>query len=428
MILSIFMAIFAINILVLVHELGHFIAGRRLGMEVEIFSIGFGPKIIGFKYKGIEYKLSLILIGGYVKFLGDECEEEKDIRTIPGGFFSVSPWARIIVCFAGGFCNILLAFILYTVIFYEGKQVPEDMQTTVIGWVAPGSVADKIGIIPGDKIVSINSERIKDWQGLLEGIALSVENNLILEINRDDEIIRKETILKPDPKIGIKRLGVLFKKTASVNKVIDNSPADIAGLLKGDKIVAVNNKKTYRFKSVIKAIRQNTGKKLKLTVVRNHETIDISIIPSIRNEKKYGTIGCEFVMPVILIYPKPWEQFWHDLSLMGKTLSSLVTRRVPVKAMSGPVGIVGLIGISAQMGFIPLISIIALISLNLGVINLLPIPVLDGGHILFTLIEVIRKKPLSFKTMARIQNVFITLLLTLFLYITYNDVLRWFIR
>jgi len=428
MILLIIIAILGINALVLVHELGHFIAGKRLGMTIEVFSIGFGPKLFGFKYKDIEYKLCMILIGGYVKFLGDEAAEEQDIRNIPGGFFAVNPWYRIIVCFAGGFCNILLAFVLYTIIFYEGKPIPRDMQNTVIGWVMPGSVADTIGIIPGDEIVSISNKPIKEWRQIIETIAFSEQDKLILEIKRNKELIIKQAVLGQDLKLGIRRLGILSKKSALIYKIKHNFPADKAGLLKGDEVIAINGRKIYQFKPLVKNVRQNIGKEIELTVVRANKILKIDVIPIIRQGKKYGTIGCGFTIPVVVVYPKPWEQLWHDLSMAGKTLFALVTRRVPVKAMSGPVGIIGLIGISARAGIIPFLSIIALISLNLGVINLLPIPVLDGGHILFTLIEIIRKKPLSFKTMAKVQNIFMTLLLMLFLYITYNDVLRWFIR
>lgn len=428
MILSIIIAILAINLLILVHELGHFIVAKRRGMKVEVFSIGFGPKIVGFKYKDTEYKLSLILIGGYVKFFGDELEEDKDPRKIPGGFFATSPWSRILVCFAGGFANILLAWVLYTVIFYQGKPVIEDFLNTVIGEVKTGSVASEIGIKPGDKIIGISGDPVKTWEGLVRRIAFSSKEEIMLDIERNGEIFTKRALMRPDPETGIRQLGVYSKETIIIGGVLEDSPAQKVGLLKDDQIIAINGNKVFRLEPLIETIRENEGKEITLTILRNGTKLDITAVPEKLEGREFAAIGFVPATRWTVIYTKPWEQFWHDLSLAGYTLAGLFTRRVPVRAMSGPIGIVGIIGISAQIGWIPLLSIIALISLNLGIINLLPIPVLDGGHIIFTLIEVMRRKPLSVRTIMKIQNVFVALLIMLFVYVTYNDILRWFVK
>ena len=425
MIISIIIAVLAINILVLVHELGHFIVAKRRGMRVEVFSIGFGPKIIGFKIGETEYKLSWILIGGYVKFFGDELEEGKDPKSVPGGFFTASPWTRILVCFAGGFANIILACLLYTIIFYQGKPVMQDYLNTIIGEVKPGSVASEIGLKPGDKIISVNGRSIKTWEELVLKIAFSSLKEIVLDIKRNGKIFVKKTIIRPDPKTGIRQLGIYSKETIIVGGVLDGSPAFEAGLLKDDQILAINETEVFRLEPLIKTIRENEGKKIILTILRDSSELNMSAVPVKMEGQEFAAIGFIPTTRLTVINPKPWEQFWHDLSLAGYTLAGLFTRRVPVKAMSGPIGIVGIIGISAKIGWIPLISIIALISLNLGIINLLPIPVLDGGHIVFTFIETIRKKPLSIKTIIKIQNVFVTLIIILFIYVSYNDILRW---
>lgn len=424
MLTSIIIAIFAINLLIIVHELGHFIVAKKRGLKVEAFAIGFGPKIFGFRFRDTEYRLNWALVGGYVKFFGDELTESQDPRSVPGGFYTTSPFTRILVCLAGGFSNILLAWLFYTVIFYHGKPVIEDFLNTVIGEVKDNSPAAKIGLLPGDRIVSINQEPINTWEELISGIALGRAQTLGLEIERSGKLFTYSVLVKPDPETGIRQLGVYSKETIIIGGIIENSPSHKAGLLKDDQIIAVNGTKVFRLEPLIKTIKENEGKEIKIAILRGSEELTISTIPVKQEEKDYATIGFIPSTRWKLIHPKPWEQFWHDLELAGYTLTGLFTRRVPLRAMSGPVGIIGIIGVSAQIGWIPLISILALISLNLGIINLLPIPVLDGGHIVFTLIEIIKKKPLSLKTITKIQNVFVFLLTTLFIYITYNDILR----
>lgn len=424
MALTIVIAVLAINVLVLVHELGHFLAGKLKGIEVEIFSIGFGPRVLGFKRKGTDYRLSLFLLGGYVKFRGDEPEEDNR-KDIPGGFYTAGPWTRIMVCTAGGVFNLLLAAVLYTVIFFCGKPVPLDALNTVVGAVEPGSAAASAGITPGDRISDINGKPVAGWEELVYAVAFSRGNDISVTIDRKGETIIKELRLIPDPATGVKMMGVYSKETVVVGKVLAGSPAQEAGLKVKDQISAINGEPVYRTLPLIETIRENEGKEITLTVARNGKMITIKAVPRKLGDKDYPAIGFVPVIRWTTIYPKPWAQFGKDLARTWRTLTGLVTRQIPLKAVSGPVGIIKIIGISLQAGIMYLAAIVALISLNLGIINLLPIPVLDGGHILFTLVEIARGKPVSLKIMERIQNVFIVLLILLFLYITFNDILRW---
>jgi len=418
MLITILIAILAINILVLVHELGHFIVAKLRGITVEIFSIGFGPRVLGFNWRGTEYRLSLLLFGGYVKFKGDELEDQN--RGIQGGFYTANPYSRILVCIAGGFFNVILAWVLYLVIFIQGKPVSEDFLNTIVGEVKEESIAQKIGILPGDKIIRINSKPVYTWEELVYSIAFSKTEEVTIELNRNGQMISKTTAMTPDPETGIRMLGVYSKETIMVEQVVAES-----GLKVGDNIIAVNGEKIFRLEPLIETIRDSEDKEITLTVIRDGQGLDIKAVPKKRQGEEYATIGFAPGTKWTIIYTKPWEQFWDDLVRTWRTLSGLITRNIPVKAISGPVGIIGIIGISLQVGWIPLLSIIALISLNLGIVNLLPIPVLDGGHIMFNLLEAIRKRPLSIKTIIRIQNVFTGLLVLLALYVTYNDILRW---
>lgn len=430
MIIPILVALIALSIMVLVHEWGHFIVAKKSGIVVEVFSIGMGPRLFGYKHKGTDYRLSLFPFGGYVKFLGDDMEKIDEEKNIPGGFFSASPWSRIAVCFAGGGLNIVFAFILYTVIFFVGKTVPYDYYSTSIGGVELDSASEIAGITLNDSILSVNGEPVDTWEKIIYACVFSKTDELLFEIDRDGEIFTKEIILPPDEDKGL-RFPDFYKKRDSivVAIVVEDSIAEEAGLEVNDQILEINNEKIFCLELLISTIRQNEGEEITLTVLRDDSEVEIKAIPKKELDSDYAAIGFAPVVNItewIKIYPKPWEQFKNDLIRTWQTLSGLVTRRIPVKQVSGPVGIVKLIGLSMLGGWGSLLAIVALISLNLGIINLLPIPVLDGGHILFNLVEVVRKKPLSVKMMIWIQNIFVGLLILIALYVTYNDILRFF--
>jgi len=418
--------ILGLDLLVFVHEFGHLVTAIARGMKVESFSIGMGPKIFGFARKGIEYKFSWILIGGYVKFAGDELDEKKDVRNIPGGFFSASPWSRILVSSAGGIFNIILACLLYTVVFYGGKSVPSDSLNTVIGEIVPNSAAVQAGLMPGDKIVKINHNTVNKWEEVVRNIAFSNTEKIQLKIERNGKILCKNAVIRSNPKIGIKQLGVYPKETIVIEKILKNSPAQKAGMTKGDEIISVNGQRIFRIKLLVETIRKSEGRRINFSILRAGKRLNIHLSPVRLNAKGPAIAGFIPGVPMIVIHPLPLKQFWHDLSLMGYTLKGLVTRKVRLKAMAGPIGIVTVIANSTHYGWDAFFGLIALISLNLGIINLLPIPILDGGHILFVLIEFIIGRPISIKAMVRIQNVFLVLLVILFLYISYNDILRFF--
>ncbi len=325
---------------------------------------------------------------------------------------------------AGGLCKIRLAWILYTVIFFGGKQVTADSLNTIIGEVQPGSTAEEIGLKPDDRIIKINDKKIATWEELVYAIALNERKELQVEVERQGEVFTVSSELKTDPKTGLRRLGVMPKDTIIVGGVLKDSPAEKSGLRKGDQIIAINGQRLYRIQALIKTIQDNEGQKVTLTVMRDGERILFSEVPAKLAGQEHAALGFLPTTKFTRVYPRPGEQFKRDILRTWRTLKGLFARRVPMKALSGPVGIIGLIGMSAMVGWGTFLSIMALISLNLGIINLLPIPVLDGGHIVFTFVEAIRKKPLSVALMTKIQNVFMYLIIAVAVYVSYHDVLR----
>jgi regulator of sigma E protease len=421
---NVFIPLFALGIVVFVHELGHFVVARRNGITVEVFSVGFGPRITGFNKKGTDYRISLIPFGGYVKFFGDDIEDEK-ARSLSGGFYAASPFVRTKACVAGPAMNILFGFLLYCVVAITGKPVLTTELTTVVGGLPDNSPAMNAGMTAGDRILSINGRKVSSWKEVVNSIVLSSEE--ILDIRFERDAITKNLLITPimDEKFGVRRIGILPMEKIAVWKVLEKSPAEKAGLKKGDQIVSLNGKQVTQWDSLLKEVADSQGKILSIGIIRDGRELKLDVIPQMNAEIGRVTIGFIRHYEFELMHPNPFKEVWNDIRNIFMTLRALIMKKVSAKGLAGPVGIIQIMGQYASIGFIYFISVLAMISINLGIINLFPIPVLDGGHILLNSVEQLRGKALGKRTMAVIQNIFVVLLIGLILLITYNDVLRW---
>ncbi|MGE5174070.1 MAG: RIP metalloprotease RseP [Betaproteobacteria bacterium] len=415
-----------IGILVFVHEFGHFIMAKRAGVRVEKFSLGMGPKLVGYKKGDTEYVISWLPLGGYVKMAGENPDEE------PTGaadeFQSKTVWQRATIAVTGPLTNIVLAFIIMPLVFMVGTYT---LGPAKVGLVEKGSPAEHSGFMVGDVIEEINGRNIVDWEKAEMLIAVNPDTNIQVTIDRSGE--KKTLTLRPaldaEKNIGISGLAPDFP--VEVGRLRPGYPAEKSGIKVNDKIIAVDDKTVYYWNQFSTAVKKSEGKKLLLTIEREGKRMPISVIP-IEDNGKY-VIGVEPIIPMVfkqysfidslrLGFDKTIE--FIDVTFI--TLRKLLTFGLSIKTLGGPVMIAQMSGRAAAAGLSAFLSLLAMISISLGILNLLPIPVLDGGLILFLIIEAIRKKPVSRKVMEVSQSIGAAILITLIAVVSYNDIIRMF--
>ncbi len=415
-----------IGILVFVHEFGHFIMAKRAGVRVEKFSLGMGPKLFGFKKGDTEYVLSALPLGGYVKMAGENPDE--DPTGAPDEFQSKTVWQRAKIAVTGPLTNIVLAFIIMPLVFMVGTYSEGPAK---VGYVEKGSPAERAGFMAGDVIGEINGRSISDWTKALTLIAVNPDTDVTVNIERQGE--KKTMTLRPElaTELKIGTSGLVPDMPAEIGKLKPGFPAEQAGVMVNDKIIAVDGKTIYHWIQFSTLVRDSKGSKLTLTLERNGKRMEKIVTP--KEDGGRQVIGVEPVMR--LVFKKygffeslrlGFDKTIESVDLTFITLKKLITFDLSIKTLGGPVMIAQMSGQAAAAGLSAFLSLLAMISISLGVLNLLPIPVLDGGMILFLVIEAIRKKPLSRKVMEVSQSIGAGLLITLIAVVSYNDVMRMF--
>ncbi len=415
-----------ISILVFVHELGHFIMAKRAGVRVEKFSIGMGPKLFGFKKGDTEYVLSALPIGGYVKMAGENPDEE------PTGaadeFQSKTVWQRVKIAATGPLTNIVLAFLIMPFVFMVGTYTAGP---AAIGMIEKGSPAEKAGFAIGDVIEEISGRKITDWGKAAMLIAVNPDSDIRVLIDRNGE--KKTLTLRPklDAAHGIGSSGLYPDIPVEVGKLKPGYPAEKSGIKIDDKIIAVDGKTVYYWNQFSTIIKDSQGGKLTFMVERGGKRFPIAVTPVMDNGRH--VIGVEPIMRMVFkqygfieSLKLGFDKTMDFIDLTFITLKKLVTFGLSIKTLGGPVMIAQMSGQAAEAGLSSFLTLLAMISISLGILNLLPIPVLDGGLILFLVIEAIRKKPFSRKVMEVSQSIGAGLLITLIAVVSYNDVVRMF--
>jgi regulator of sigma E protease len=414
---------------IFIHEFGHFWVARKLGMKVEEFAVGFGPKIHSRKRAGIEYSIRWIPAGGFVKLpqmITSEALEGQSVEEVP----PAPPGHKILVAFAGPFMNVVFAFAIATVIYFVGLPIP--VNPAVIGYVEPGSAEAKLGIQEGDRIVSVNGEKVKSWQDVMLDTVVARTSVLPVVIEHEGRESTYQLQATADNAIGLKLLNLDPRDHPEVLEVISGSAAEKAGLQHGDRIVSFAGVPIASHDQLIDLIRKRGGQTTEIRVDRGTQKVVLNITPTVDPTTKNGRIGIAFdVSSTQYIVqkpgPTPLEQVRDVLDKTFATIGALIHSRetgVGAKDLSGPVGILAVLASAVNSDYRLALSFLVLLNINLAIINLLPIPVLDGGHILMAIIEKIRRRPLNIKFVEYTTTGFAVLLISFMLYLTFFDIKR----
>ncbi len=420
--------LFVLGVLIFVHELGHFLAARRLGVRVLTFSLGFGPKILKFKRGDTEYCVSAVPLGGYVKMAGESPDEPRSGQ--PDEFLSKTKWQRFQILIMGPVMNILLAVVVMAVVLAQGAEVKAYLdEPPVVGAVLPGSPAERSGIQPGDLILSIAGDEVAAWKDVELAVGTRPSRELAVAVRRGGRPITVNVRSTAEGRYEVGDIGVLPDVSPSIRSVVPGDPADRAGLLAGDVVVAVNGQRTVFPSQLAEAISKNGGRAIELSIRRNGEERRVTVTPEQRGNR--GLIGISITEATKSFTPSPLEairlsveQNVKSSGLIFTTLVGLFTGETSVRQLQGPVGIAQLSGESAQAGWISLLSLMAVISLNLGILNLMPVPVLDGGHILIMALEGIARRDFSLQVKEKMLLAGFVVLMMLMVTVIYNDLTR----
>ena len=420
--------LFVLGVLIFVHELGHFLAARRLGVRVLTFSLGFGPKLFNVKRGDTEYCVSLIPLGGYVKMAGESAEDPRAGK--PDEFLSKTKWERFQILIAGPVMNILLAFVVTTVVLLQGTEVPAfEEEAPVLGGVIAGSPAAGAGLQRGDKILTAAGEKVATWNALNMAIGIRPEKDVTLTLVRAGQPVTVSLQTTSETKFQIGSIGVLPDINPIIRSAIPGDPADKAGLKPGDSVLAVDGERIILSGDLVKATSKNAGNLITITVRRDGQELQIPVTPVLRDNR--GMIGITTSDPTRSFQPGPLQAISlsaqrtvEGSGLIFKTIGQLLSGQASPKQLMGPVAIAQLSGESAQAGWVALFALMSMISLNLGVLNLMPIPVLDGGHILILLLEGVARRDFSAQVKERMLMAGFALLMMLMVTVIYNDLTR----
>jgi len=425
---SILAFVFVLGVLIFVHELGHFLMARRIGVRVLTFSLGFGPKLLAFRRGDTEYCVSAIPLGGYVKMAG---ETPEDARTgASDEFLSKTKWQRFQVLVMGPVMNLALAVVVMALVLYQGAQVAlYEERPTVVAAFAPDSSAQQAGVHVGDRIVAVDGETTDSWQKLQLIILGKPKHTVTLTVNRDGKNIDIPVPVSVRGKFEAGDIGITPMIRPVVSDLEHDSPGQHAGLQPGDIITAAEGERFITNPRLVEIIRAHPNVPITLEIERNGETKNIVVTP--RPADGAAKIGAHLTFESRTVNPGIAEAFklsieqnWEWAGLIFKTLVGVLTRQTSVKQLMGPVAIADLSGTAAEQGWLPLFSLMAMISLNLGLLNLLPIPVLDGGHIAILAMESVSRRDFSMKVKEKMLLAGFVLLLMLMATVIYNDLTR----
>jgi len=421
--------VFVLGVLIFVHELGHFMMARRIGVRVLTFSLGFGPKVLKVVRGGTEYCISAIPLGGYVKMAGENPDDARSGRS--DEFLSRSKWERFQILIMGPVMNVLLALVVMTVVFHQGAEVPAyEQQPPVVDSVERGSPAEQAGILPGDRIVTVAGRDVPTWEKFFVQVSPRAGREVEVVVERGGQRRLVTVTPRPETRFEMGDIGVLPPLHPQIRNLTPGRPAAQAGLAVGDLVLAVDGQPVTRDAPLVKTINEKPGVPLRLTIRRGAEQRDITVTPQL--DGGVGRIGVQLspfevrsIQPGFLQAARMSVQRNAEWSgMIFQTLGGLFRGETSPKQLLGPVGMAQLSGDAAQIGWIALFTLMAMISLNLGLLNLLPIPVLDGGHIAILALEGVARRDLSLHVKEKVLLAGFVVLMLLMVTVLYNDLAR----
>jgi regulator of sigma E protease len=430
MVISVLAFIFVLGVLVVLHEAGHFLAARALGAPVEVFSVGFGRRLWGFTRGGTDYRVSLVPLGGYVRIPGLGPDESHLAGADTEPIVLLARWKRALILVAGPLTNIAGAIAFLAVAFMIGAEVPAfQEQPPVVGWVEPGSPAAEAGIQAGDRIREIDSVRVSVWRELDSSLLTSGGQEVTLTLDRGDQTLTVRMTPKKVTRYAFGYSGIAPPLEPTVTSVQRGSPAEAAGLKPGDRIDAVNGEAVHHFYDLVRLISPHPGQPLRLVLLRDGRPLEVTVTP--RDEGGEGKIGVSPAQPMAVVTLGPLaaikagtvESYRLTIETF-RVLRKLLSFRASVRQISGPIDIARISGEAARGGPPKLIWLMGVISLQLGIFNLLPIPILDGGHLTIVGLESAIRRDLSIRLKERVLEYGFYLLLALMVVVLFNDIVK----
>ena len=427
----------ALSILIILHELGHFLAARMFGIKVEKFYLFFdawGGKLFKFNYKGCEYGIGWLPLGGYVKIAGmiDESMDTEQLKEEPKPweFRSKPAWQRLIVMLGGIIVNVIVGILVFWGLTYKYGESDID-NTKLVNGIVPGIIGKQIGLQAGDKILEVNGKQTVNFTDLLSSEVLLGDATLKVErAGQNLDVKVPSDILNAVAEHKKNEFVTPRSKMMGVDTVFDDTPASKMGLLKNDSIIAVNDKAIVYFDELKEELQKNIDKNVAIKVIRNADTVGINGIVS-----KDATLGFGMKQDPSFVTITRTYGFMESLPIGAKKAVSVVTDNIKGfgkifkgevradKALSGPVGIAKLFG--TEVDWVRFWNLVGMLSMALAFMNLLPIPALDGGHVVFLLVEMIQGKPLSDKFLETAQMIGFFILIALMLFTFGNDIIKW---
>jgi regulator of sigma E protease len=419
--------VFLFGAAIFVHEFGHYWVALKRGLKVEAFAIGFGPKIFSWVKNGIEYSVRWIPAGGFVKL--PQMITSSAIEGGPGNDIPPAPpFSKILVAVAGPFMNVVFAFFIATIVYFVG--LPVAVNPSIIGYVEPGSPEAALGIRQGDRVVSVNGKPVKSWEEINNITILALTNTVPVVITRGEASNTYMLKAEVNNLVGLKTLNLDPLDHLLVDGVEASGPADTAHVMANDEVVGFAGVPVSSRQQLINMIQKRGAEPTPLVVKRGNQKLTVMVTPVANKASGKFQIGVKFGLgkdAYEIEHPTPWSQVSDVCAQVFGTITALLhSHESGVKAsdLSGPVGIFGVLAVQFNTDYRLALNFLVMLNINLAILNMLPLPVLDGGHVLMAVIERIRRKPLEVRIVEWTTTVFASLLILFMVYVTWFDIGR----